>query len=219
MIKVTSMVEAHFFLVRPGMFGLQMGAQRSQNSTDWTVRAKPGHGQPGPTTRPEKPGPGQVGLDIQARLGLCFAARKIIRAGLELQFFCISGRAFGLRAGLARARTKKQHSGRAFGLRAWFWAGLGLENREYFRLRAGLGLEKWRSGFYKPGPKPGPARRLPGFSTGCPKSISYMGSNVVVRTIRHVISNTRSQHNTKPHTMRHPSLMSDPLSFQLSFPP
>ena len=112
------MVEAHFFLVRPGMFGLQTGAQRSQNSTDWTVRAKPGHGQPGPTTRPEKPGPGQVGLDIQARLGLCFAARKIIQAGLELQFFCISGQAFGLWAGLARARTKKQHSGRAFGLRA-----------------------------------------------------------------------------------------------------
>ena len=51
------MVEAHFFLVRPGMFGLQTGAQRSQNSTDWTVRAKPGHGQPGPTTRA---GPGRA---------------------------------------------------------------------------------------------------------------------------------------------------------------
>ena len=107
MTKVVFKVEAHFFLVRSGMYGLQTGAQRSQNSTDWTVRAKPGHGQPGPTTRPEKPGPGQVGLDIQARLGLCFAARKLIQAGLGLQFFRISGRAFGLRAGLARARTRK----------------------------------------------------------------------------------------------------------------
>ena len=68
MIKVTSMVEAHFFLVRPGMFGLQTGAQRSQNSTDWTVRAKPGHGQPGPTTRPE-PGPKNPG---RAGPGLTF---------------------------------------------------------------------------------------------------------------------------------------------------
>ena len=40
MIKITSMVEAHFFLVRPGMFGHQIGAQRApQNSTGRTIWA------------------------------------------------------------------------------------------------------------------------------------------------------------------------------------
>ena len=32
----------------------------------------------------------------------------------------------------------------------------------HFVLQAGLGLEKRRSGFYKPGPKSGPALRMPG---------------------------------------------------------
>ena len=103
--------------------------------------AKPGHGQPGPTTRPE-PGPknpGRAGLGIRDGLGPQIPAREIVRAGLGLHFSSISGRAFGLRAGLARITAEKCHSGRAFGLLFGLRARLGLRKREKPGLRARLG--------------------------------------------------------------------------------
>ena len=72
----------------------------------------------------------QEGLGIRSGLEPQFSAREIDRAGLGLHFSSISGRPFGLRAGLARITAEKCHSIGAFGLLIGLRARLGLRKRE-----------------------------------------------------------------------------------------
>ena len=123
-----------------------------------------------------RPGPGQVGLDIQARLGLCFAARKIIRAGLELQFSVFQAGLSGFGPGL-HVRVLKNS------IRAWlsgfgldFGPGSGLKTGSILGFGLGSGLRNEGRAFTSPARNPARPDVCPGLVQAAPNPSHIWGA-------------------------------------------